>query len=54
MQLLIPAACAWEYHRREQRYGYYACLIWIAENLLNIARYIERVFSNFEDAHHGS
>lgn len=40
MQLLIPAACAWECYRREQRYGYYACLIWIAENLLNIARYM--------------
>lgn len=40
MQLLIPAACAWECHRREQLYGFYACLIWIAENLLNIARYM--------------
>ena len=40
MQLLVPAACAWECYRRGQLYGYYACLIWIAENLLNIARYM--------------
>jgi hypothetical protein len=40
MQLLIPAACAWECYRREQVYGYFACLIWVAENLLNIARYM--------------
>ena len=40
MQLLIPAACAWEFYRREQRYGFYVGLIWIAENLLNIARYL--------------
>ena len=40
MQLLIPAACAWECYRREQRYGFYVCLVWIAENLLNIARYM--------------
>lgn len=40
MQLLIPAACAWECYRREQRYGFYVCLAWIAENLLNIARYM--------------
>ncbi len=40
MQLLMPAACAWECHRREQLYGFYACLIWIGENLMNIARYM--------------
>ncbi len=40
MQLLLPAACAWECYRREQLYGFYACLIWIGENLLNIARYM--------------
>ena len=40
MQLLIPAACAWEFYRREQRYGFYVSLIWIAENGLNIARYL--------------
>ena len=40
MQLLMPAACAWECYRREQPYGFYACLIWVGENLLNIARYM--------------
>ena len=40
MQLLIPAACVWECYRREQRYGFYVCLVWIGENLLNIARYM--------------
>ncbi|MER2527263.1 MAG: hypothetical protein ABTR07_04970 [Candidatus Competibacter denitrificans] len=40
MQLLIPAACAWECYRREQVYGFYACLVWVGENLLNIARYM--------------
>jgi hypothetical protein len=40
MQLLIPAACAWEFYRREQRWGFYLCLLWIAANLLNIARYM--------------
>jgi hypothetical protein len=40
MQLLIPAACAWECFRREQLFGFYACLVWIGENLLNIAGYM--------------
>ena len=40
MQLLIPAACAWEFHRRGQRYGVYVSLLWLAENLLNVARYL--------------
>ena len=40
MQLLIPAACAWEFYRQERPWGFYACLIWIAENGLNIARYM--------------
>ncbi len=40
MQLLLPAACAWECYRREQPYGYYLCLAWVGENLLNIARYM--------------
>ena len=40
MQLLIPAACAWECYRREQRYGFYVGLLWLAENGLNIARYV--------------
>jgi hypothetical protein len=40
MQLLIPAACAWEFYRREQRWSFYVCLIWIAENGLNISHYL--------------
>jgi len=40
MQLLMPAACAWEFYRRGQRWGFYVALLWIAENLLNIARYV--------------
>ena len=40
MQLLIPAACAWEFYRREQQYGFYVGLLWLAENGLNIARYV--------------
>lgn len=40
MQLLIPAACAWEFYRQAQPWGFYVCLIWIAENGLNIARYM--------------
>lgn len=40
MQLLIPAACAWEFYRREHLWGFSLCLLWIAENLLNIARYM--------------
>ncbi len=40
MQLLIPAACAWEFHRREQRWGFYVSLIWLAENGLHVARYM--------------
>lgn len=40
MQLLMPAACAFEMRRQEQFNGAYFCLIWFAENLLNIARYM--------------
>ena len=40
MQLLMPAACAWEFYRREQRWGFYVSLLWIAENLLNISHYL--------------
>ena len=40
MQLLIPSACAWECYRKEQTYGFYVCLTWIGENLLNVARYM--------------
>ncbi|MBW7900175.1 MAG: hypothetical protein H3C26_01760 [Rhodocyclaceae bacterium] len=40
MQLLIPAACAFEMHRQGKPGGQYFCLIWFAENLLNVARYM--------------
>jgi hypothetical protein len=40
MQLLIPAACAWEFQRRAQPWGFSVSLLWIAENLLDIARYM--------------
>ncbi len=40
MQLLIPAACAWEFYRQERRWGFYVSLLWIAENLLNISHYL--------------
>lgn len=40
MQLIIPGACAYEMHRQEKPAGYYFCLIWLAENVLNIARYM--------------
>ncbi len=40
MQLLIPAICAYEMYKQNKRLGLYFCLIWLAENLLNIARYM--------------
>lgn len=40
MQLLIPGACAYEMYRQQKYVGYHFCLIWVAENLLNIARYM--------------
>lgn len=40
MQLIIPGACAYEMRRQDKQAGYYFCLIWLAENLLNIARYM--------------
>lgn len=40
MQLLIPAACAYEMFRQQKYQGYHFCLIWVAENLLNVARYM--------------
>lgn len=40
MQLLIPGLCAFEMRRQERYGGYYFCLIWFAENLLNVARYM--------------
>lgn len=40
MQLLLPAAAGWQMLRDGKLIGFYACIIWIAENLLNIARYM--------------
>lgn len=40
MQLLMPAACAFEMWRQQKPVGLYFCVIWLAENLLNIARYM--------------
>ena len=40
MQLVFPAACAWDFRRRDQPNGLHASLLWFAENLLNVARYI--------------
>jgi len=40
MQLLIPGACAWTMHRQGMLTGMRASLVWLAENLLNVARYM--------------
>ena len=40
MQLLMPAAAAFEMHRQGKAAGKYFCLIWLAESLLNVARYM--------------
>jgi hypothetical protein len=40
MQLLLPLAAAWQLHRQRQIGGSHLCLIWFAENLLNVARYM--------------
>ena len=40
MQLLMPGICAIEMQRQQQYGGVYFCLIWFAENLLNVARYM--------------
>lgn len=40
MQLLIPGLCAIEMRRQQKFAGFYFCVIWFAENLLNIARYM--------------
>jgi hypothetical protein len=40
MQLLMPGICAFEMRRQEKYAGFYFCLIWFAENLLNVARYM--------------
>lgn len=40
MQLFIPGVCAFELWRQQKYGGFYFCLIWLAENLLNVARYM--------------
>lgn len=40
MQLLMPGACAWEARREGKTGAFLFCVIWLAENLLNIARYM--------------
>jgi len=40
MQLLMPSVCAYEMYRQKKFVGYYFCLMWVAENLLNVARYM--------------
>lgn len=40
MQLLMPGAAAWQLRRQGKVGGYHLCLLWLAENLLNVARYM--------------
>ncbi|QKE65124.1 hypothetical protein HNE05_17770 [Aquipseudomonas campi] len=40
MQLLLPLTAAWQLRRQQQIGGYHLCLIWLAENLLNVSRYM--------------
>lgn len=40
MQLLLPLAAAWQLRRQQQIGGCHLCLVWFAENLLNVARYM--------------
>lgn len=40
MQLALPLAAAWQLNRQQQVGGAHLCLIWFAENLLNVARYM--------------
>lgn len=40
MQLLMPAACVYEARREDKAAAFYFCVIWLAENLLNVARYM--------------
>lgn len=39
-QLAFPIATAWHFYRLEQLNGVGICLIWLAENTFNIARYM--------------
>ncbi len=40
MQLLIPGLCAFVLYGQGKYGGSYFCLVWFAENLLNVARYM--------------
>ncbi len=40
MQLLMPAAAAWQLRQQGKVGGCHLCLLWLAENLLNVARYM--------------
>ena len=40
MQLLMPAAGAFESWREQKAGAFHFCLIWLAENLFNVARYM--------------
>lgn len=40
MQLLFPVAAAFEALRENKPAGFHFCVIWFAENLLNVARYM--------------
>jgi len=39
-QLLLPAACMVEFWRRREALSYGICGIWLAQSLLNVARYM--------------
>lgn len=39
-QLLFPLAAAWHFRRQQNAAGFAAALVWLGENLLNIARYM--------------
>jgi hypothetical protein len=39
-QLGFPLAVAWHFHRREHAVGVAVSLVWLGENLLNVARYM--------------
>jgi hypothetical protein len=40
MQLAFPLAAAWHFRRARQAAGFAAAVIWLGENLFNIARYM--------------
>lgn len=40
MQLALPAAVIWELQRKEQQVGVCFAIVWLGENLFNVARYM--------------